>query len=206
MNLRKYTVAATIIGAAAAGSFVATHAWQPPAQSRPAAGDGVGCASAPCGKVECCRSLAGWLRMPPEQSKQIRSIDPAFFEDSTKLEQTLYEERQRLADLFDDQNATVEAIQQQVERVISADNALERRVSAHLLALRPHLTAEQRAKLFERCAQGIRQAGGCRWRCGITTCPADDAGCGKGDQPPDERRVPPGRRDRHGRGEQGSDE
>lgn len=213
MTPRKYTAVLIITGAAAVGSFMATHAWQPPVQGPPAAPGAVGCTSKPCGNAECCRSLGGWLRMPPDQLKQIQGIDPTFTEASAKLERTLYEERQRLADLFDDPDATAEDIQQQVERVITADNTLERRVAAHLLALRPHLTAEQRSTLFERCAQGIRQAGGCRWRCGMTTCPADDVEGGKNFRSrqaefPSGGQLGHGQcdRERHGRGGQDPDQ
>jgi len=127
VNLRKYTVAVTIIGAAAAGSFVATHAWQPPAPSRPASTE-VGCASKPCGNVECCRALAGWLRMPPEQTKQIQGIDPAFVEESTKLERMLYEERQELAELL--RRHAREAFHRRVE----AFDAFGQQVGAERLA------------------------------------------------------------------------
>jgi Spy/CpxP family protein refolding chaperone len=172
MNIRKYTVAFFVLAVAAAGSFVATHAWQSPSST--SAGDS-GCTSKPC-SMECCRALADWLGMSPEQAKKIQTIDATFAEESTKLERALFDERQKLAALFDREDATAEAIQQQVEKVIAADNALERRVAAHLVALRPHLTAEQRAKLYKRCAQGVREAGGCRWRCATASGPAGCAG------------------------------
>ena len=177
MKTYQYVAVGLILVAVAAGSFVATQAWQTPAPKQPAADEPAG-SSKPCGEMECCRSLASWLGMSPEQTKEIRNIDATFPEDSTKLERALFDERQKLADLFDSPDATAEAIQQQVERVITANNALERRVADHLLALRPHLTAEQRAKLYRRCAQGIREAGGCRWRC-AASAPTESQGCGR---------------------------
>jgi hypothetical protein len=194
MNFRKCAWMAIILGAAAAGSFVTTYAWQSPPASQ--AELGPGCASKPCGKIECCRALGSWLRMSPAQLKKIQSVDPAFAEESTKLERSLFEERQKLANLFDSEEATAEAIQQQVEKVIAADSALERRVASHLIALRPHLSSEQRGRLYGRCAQGIREAGGCRWRCEATSGPAEPP-CGRqgdraghGDRPGKD--APPG--------------
>ena len=148
------------------GSFVATYAWQqrpeqtPPTEKQPRPAD----------------VLGGWLRLMPEQVERIAGVDPTFADESAELEAALETEREKLAEMFEDASATDEAITQQVETVIEAHDRLERRVAKHLLALRPHLTDEQRSKLFERCAQGIREAGGGRWRHGR----GDEHGGGRG--------------------------
>jgi hypothetical protein len=202
MNFRQSAWMSIILAIAAAGSFVTTHAWQSPSASQ--ADLGPGCPSKPCSKIECCRALGTWLGMSPAQLKKIQSVDPTFAEESTKLERSLFEERQKLANLFDSEEATAEGIQQQVEKVIAADNALERRVASHLIALRPHLSSEQRARLYGRCAQGIREAGGCRWRCEATSGPVEPP-CGRqgdraeyGDRPGKEAppKSPPCQQDR----------
>ena len=138
------------------GSFVATYAWQSqPTEQQPSEQ-----LSRPA------RVLGGWLRLMPQQVERIAGVDPAFADESAQLEATLEAEREKLAAMFEDADATDEAIVQQVETVIEAHDQLERRVAKHLLALRPHLTDEQRSKLFQRCAKGIREAGGWRWRHG----------------------------------------
>lgn len=137
-------------------SFIATYAWQ----SQPAVQETLGWPSHPTDV------LGGWLRLMPEQIERIAGIDPAFVDESAQLEAELETDREKLAALFEDPDATDEAIMQQVEVVIEAHDRLERRVAKHLLALRPHLTDEQRSKLFERCAKSIREAGGRGWRHG----------------------------------------
>lgn len=140
----------------ASGSFFATYAWQ----SRPAQ-------PAPSGQLsKPTQVLGGWLRLMPEQVERIAGVDPTFVEEGAELEAVLQAEREKLARLFEDANATDETIMQQVETVIDVHDQLERRVANHLLALRPHLTDGQRSRLFQTCAKGIRKAGGHRWKHG----------------------------------------
>ncbi len=169
------TVTMLLIAAAfAAGSFVATHAWQPVAEA-PEPREAP-CGPMACGKKACCESLVRWLQVSPQSAERLVEIAAPFGEARAKLESVLYTERGKLADLFDSDVATDDEILQQVERVIEADNALERRVAQQLVALRPYLTGDQRARLFKRCAQGVREAGGCRWRHAGSDAAGD---CGK---------------------------
>lgn len=110
--------------------------------------------------------LGGWLRLPPGQVGALRDVDPEFPADRDELEATLAAERETLAALFEQPDADDGAVLDQVERVVAAHAALERRVARYLLAVRPHLTDPQRARLFERAASGVREAGGWRWRGG----------------------------------------
>lgn len=193
------TVTMLLIAAAfAAGSFVATQAWQPVADAPEPRG--APCGPVACGKKACCESLVDWLQVSPESAVRLVEIAAPFGEARAKLESVLYTERGKLADLFDSDVATDEEILQQVERVIEADNALERRVVEQLVALRKHLTGDQRARLFKRCAQGVREAGGCRWRHGGSDAAG---GCGKvGKRRPDvgESDRPQGRSEERGDG------
>ncbi|MBU0639214.1 MAG: hypothetical protein KKB50_10150 [Planctomycetes bacterium] len=150
---------ASVVGAfvlCALGSFMATHA----RQSQPAAQEAH---RQPAGPTEV---LGTWLRLLPEQIERISGVDPEFDDEKTLLEAALEAEREKLATMFEAVDATDEAILRQVETVIAVHDQLERRVAQHLLALRPHLTDEPRSKLFRRCADGIRAAGGHRWRHG----------------------------------------
>jgi hypothetical protein len=108
--------------------------------------------------------LGGWLQLSAEQASRLAEIDPDFMEHSAQLEQTLAAERETLAALFEDDRARDDEIVRQVERVIEAHAALERRVCSYLVAVRGNLTEAQRAKLFQRCASGVREAGGWQWR------------------------------------------
>ncbi len=134
--------------------FGVTQAWQ----TRQAAD--------PTGPADVAGVLGRWLQLAPRQLEQLRHVDPAYSEERQRLEVALAGERERLAQLFEQNVAGDEQILAQVERVIEAHDALERRVARFLLALRPHLTADQAHRLFERCASGVREAGGWRWRHG----------------------------------------
>lgn len=140
----------------ASGSFVATYAWRSqPAQPIPTDPHS-----------DPTQALGAWLHLMPDELERIDSVDPTFAAQSAELESSLETERETLARLFEDAGATDEAISQQVEKVIDIHNQLERRVAEHLLALRPQLTDAQRSRLFQTCADGVRKAGGHRWKHG----------------------------------------
>jgi hypothetical protein len=197
VSVMRTVVVLVISVAAAVGSYVATQAWQQPSAS-PAAAEARPSATLPCDVTTCYRALAGWLGLSKEQTKQLEAVDSGFMEECSRMEDSLFAEREKLAELFDDPRAGEDAILKQVDRVIAANGALERRVAAHLVALRPYLTSEQRARLYTRCAKGIREACGCgrqqRWRCGkmggATTCealcsqPCEGKPAGKGNPSP----------------------
>ncbi len=173
MNGRHFAVILILAVAFAAGSFVMTYAWQPPTATGPSRTEAP-CSTMPGCSVGCCKSLASWLGLESKQVRQVEQITREYSDKRIKLESTLFAERQKLAELFDNDTATDEEILQQVERVIEADSLLERCVVAHLVALRPHLTSKQRTQLYQRCAKGVRNAGGCQWR----HSGQDGPGCG----------------------------
>ncbi len=107
------TVTMLLIAAAfAAGSFVATQAWQPlPDVPDPRESP---CAPMDCGKKDCCASLVGWLQVSPQSAARLVEIAAPFGEARAKLESVLYTERDKLADLFDSDVATDDEILQQV--------------------------------------------------------------------------------------------
>ncbi len=164
MNGRHTVVILGVATAFAAGSFVVTSAWQPQAAPPTVSPDAPPCSTMPGCSVGCCKSLASWLGLGSEQVSQVEQITKQYADKRIELESKLFARRQKLAELFDGETATDEEIFQQVERVIEADSALERCVVAHLVALRPHLSSKQRTQLYRRCAEGVRQAGGCQWR------------------------------------------
>lgn len=129
-------------------------------------------------------ALGDWLGLNAAEIETLRGVDPDFRIERGKLESALAAERERLAHLFEQSAVPDDELLAQVERVIAAHDALERRVARYLLAVRPHLSAQQQRRLFERCAGDVRAAGGWRWRHG-----RDEGGNGtrRGGGPPVDR-------------------
>ncbi|HPF41672.1 MAG TPA: periplasmic heavy metal sensor [Phycisphaerae bacterium] len=154
------------------GGFIAAYAWQP----------GAGRNVSALVDNDPLRVLGGWLRLAPDQVAELSRLDPTFAAERDEMEADLAAERERLASMFENATASDEAIMAQVEKVIEIHDALERRVAAYLLALRPRLTSDQRAKFFERCGEEVRQVAG--WRRG--------GGRGYGGPPADRGPASPG--------------
>ncbi len=142
--------------AAGVGSFLATVA------ARPSSGP----ATQPAPAAPSSSPLGDWLALPSERAQAVETADPGFADASRALSETLAAERERLAAVVEDASSTDAQIREQVERVIAAHSALERRVTEHILALRPHLTAAEQKRLLGLCAQGVRSAARWRWRGG----------------------------------------
>lgn len=184
MNLRRYGGLSLIALACAAGSYLATYAVGQ--QDRTSAGDRPTTAAA--------QSMIDWLGLTREQAAGVQDIQARFAADRAPLETRLAAEREQLATLLENPMATDEEIRQQVENVIAAHGALERRVADYLVAMRPHLTADQQNRLFNRFASSVREGGGWRWRYGQ---PGNAEEGRRGGGPP------PGRGPRHGHGADG---
>jgi Spy/CpxP family protein refolding chaperone len=104
-------------------------------------------------------AMAVWLELDDAQAEAVQMADATFHSDSARLAETLTEERAKLAAALEDAAASDQAILDQVERVIAAGNALERRVARHVVAIRPSLTPGQQRKLMGLCAQNVRRCG-----------------------------------------------
>jgi hypothetical protein len=85
--------------------------------------------------------------------------DPDFSRQAATLKADLAEQRNALAVLLEAPDSSDEALMQQIERVIAAHDVLERRVAAHVLAIRKHLTASQAKQLMGLVAKCVRSAG-----------------------------------------------
>ncbi len=182
MILRRYGGLSLIAIACAAGSYLATYALRQQGRTNSAGGSATAVA----------QSVAGWLELTPQQATSVRDIEASFATDRAPLEAKLAAAREQLAELLENPATTNEEILQQVENVIAAHDVLERRVAAHLVAMRPHLTADQQKRLFERFASSVREGGGWRWRHGQPGN-AEDGRRGGG--------PPPGRGPGRGRGQ-----
>jgi hypothetical protein len=145
--------------------------------------------------------LACWLQLEPEQAQAVRDIDPTFTEERWSMQRALDQARTDLAALFEEENASDDALRQQVEAVIEKHNALERRVAEHLIAVRGHLPPVDQKKLCCLCAKRVRggrsrcwgqgPGGGCS--CGKGCRPgvgaAGGGGCAPGQAPPDGKKT-----------------
>lgn len=153
MNSRGRVALIVVFIVCSLGGFMVANAWPPgdADQTRVARSEN-----------DPLRALGGWLRLMPDQFAEMSKVDESFTAERDKMEAELAAERERLASMFENESADNDAIMAQVEKVIEIHDRLERRVAAYLLALRPHLTAGQRAKLFKRCGEEVRQAGGRR--------------------------------------------
>lgn len=106
---------------------------------------------------------AGWLGLTPPQHQVIHEADPDFDAEARALSARLCDQRRALAGMLEAPNVDDDAALAQVERVIEAHNALERRVARHVLAIRPHLDAGQQAQLLGLCARGLRRGAEACW-------------------------------------------
>lgn len=143
-------------------------------------------------------SLVSWLGASDAQRTQLIEHDPTFSGDLKQLQAELAAKRSELAAILERAAASNEDIMAGVEASIAAGAALERRIAKYLLTVRDHLTPEQQRRLFNLCAEEIRQ--GCRCRRGQQL---DLGGNGTGGQTGEHRggRGPYGRGFGGGRGQ-----
>jgi len=95
--------------------------------------------------------LAHRLRLNEEQVRVLGEKDPGFEADSLRLRDVLLAERAKLLSVFEDPQSSNEGLLQQLDRLISATSETERRITEHVLVLRPHLTVEQQKWLIGLC-------------------------------------------------------
>jgi Spy/CpxP family protein refolding chaperone len=155
-NPHRFIFAALLTVAAGIGSFAATLA----------ARSGAPTAATTSPADASSDAVFDWLGVPAEQRAELRSHDPAFTDDLRRLRAALADRRSELATALDQIATTDVEIRAKSEAIIAASAALERRVTAHLLSIRPNLSPEQQRQLFQLCAEGVRQGQGMQWRRG----------------------------------------
>jgi heavy-metal resistance protein len=146
MNRYRLALLVVLFIVAGAGSFVITY----------------GSAGKPA--VDGSSPSSTWLALTPKEHRVVDKADPRFSEETAGLAERLKEERLTLASLLDDASTPDARIRSQVERTIEAHNTLERRVTDHLLAIRPHLTPAQQKQMMGLVATCVRQGAQRRWR------------------------------------------
>ncbi len=112
------------------------------------------------------QSLARRLGLSDEQARQVEALNPAFDADLQRLRADQAAARAALAAAFEAGDAPNETIRALAEAVIETHTRVERTVIDQLLAVRHLLSADQQKRLFELCAEGVREGSGRRWRGG----------------------------------------
>jgi Spy/CpxP family protein refolding chaperone len=156
MRPRRHLALFVILLLTAGGTFVATYAWQSgPTRTAPV--------TAP---YPAAGRLCAWLDLDPAVRDAVSDLESAYRGERSTLEAAVAAERDALAALFESGEASDAEILEQVEQVIAANNALERRTARFLLDVRPHLTTAQQQRLLRHFAEGVREGGRYRWRHG----------------------------------------
>jgi uncharacterized membrane protein len=139
MKRKHWIVLLTIVAVVGGGAFFVGR--QSAAEARPA------------------DTMARWLNLSASQVREIDKEDPDYARDANDLCDKLQGERRTLAGLLEAPASTAQAVNDQLDRVLAADAALQKRIIAHVIRVREHLDPSQRSRLMNLCAQGIRNAG-----------------------------------------------
>jgi hypothetical protein len=122
------------------------------------------------------RPLVRWLGLDEDTARVVHELDPDFGIELHALRQAHDDERAKLAELFENPEVTDAELRTRIEAVIAAGNAVDRRVAEHLLLVRDHLTPGQQRKLFDLCADHVRQHRRRGWRNDAPHGPEDQRG------------------------------
>ena len=95
--------------------------------------------------------LASRLRLDERQISLLHKEDADFEAETTDLRNILLAERATLLSAFEDPESRDDHLLQQIEKLVTAHSAIERRIIRHVLVLRPHLTVEQQKWLIGLC-------------------------------------------------------
>ena len=95
--------------------------------------------------------LARRLRLDEGQVNLLQEKDSEFEKEATDLRNLLLGEREKLLSLFEDSDSEDDQLLQQIERLVTAQSRIERRIVRHVLVLRPYLTVEQQKWLIGLC-------------------------------------------------------
>jgi len=144
---------AAALVAVAAGAFVTTVAV---GQSRGPRGGDEGERGAPSPGEH----LRRFLGLSEEQVEQVREADPTFHQNMRTLHRNVKIEQLKLANLVESDEASEKKLKAQFDALGDAQRAVHDRVAEHVLAIRPHLTSEQRNQFLRLLARHLRGGAG----------------------------------------------
>lgn len=141
MNKQNLVLIAAVI-AVMAGAHLATIAVGQDAETSPPKGhDSV---------------IVRWLDLAGETAEIVAAEDRAFRRESRQLQRRVQIEQLELATMFESDEATEADLREQFDKLAAAHLAVHTRVADHVLAIRPHLDADQRARFNEFMARQMR--------------------------------------------------
>ncbi|HVT80194.1 MAG TPA: periplasmic heavy metal sensor [Phycisphaerae bacterium] len=111
------------------------------------------------GTTPSAPALSRWLDLTPAQQAQITTDDPSYEADVLVLRQKVASVRETLAGMLTENTSTDAVVMSQVDAVSAAENALQRRITQHILTMRQRLTPQQQANLMGLCAGAMRGQG-----------------------------------------------
>ena len=100
--------------------------------------------------------LVRWLGLEGEAATVVRAESEAFARDMRQFQRRRQIEQLELANLFESDDATEEQLAEQFDTLGQAHMAIHNRIAANVLAIRPHLNSEQRAKFQDFVAGQLR--------------------------------------------------
>jgi hypothetical protein len=95
--------------------------------------------------------LSNRLELDERQVNLLYREDAEFDTETADLRERLLAERAKLLSMFEDSGSGDSQLLRQIEKLITAHSAIERRVVRHVLVLRPYLTGEQQKWLIGLC-------------------------------------------------------
>jgi hypothetical protein len=95
--------------------------------------------------------LANHLGLDERQVALLREEDADFEAETAGLRDVLVAERAELLSMVEDAGSTDDQLLRQIEKLMTAHSAIERRIVRHVLVLRPYLTVEQQKWLIGLC-------------------------------------------------------
>ncbi|UCF15333.1 MAG: hypothetical protein JSW59_18155 [Phycisphaerales bacterium] len=95
--------------------------------------------------------LANCLELDERQVSLLNQEDAEFETETADLRDHLLAERARLLSMFEDSRSEDNPLLRQIEKLITAHSAIERRIVRHVLVMRPYLTGEQQKWLIGLC-------------------------------------------------------
>jgi hypothetical protein len=150
MSRRVSILSAVLVALAGLGAYTATVTTRSTSQPATSSDDAT-------------EALLSWLNASADQRSQLRQADAGFASELKQLKANVAANRAVLASLLEKPEATNDQIMVGLEKVIAANNALERRVAKYLLSVREHLTIEQQRRLLNLCAEEVRHGRGYQW-------------------------------------------
>ena len=100
--------------------------------------------------------IVRWLGLTGEAAEIVAAEDQAFRRESRQLQRRVQIEQLELATMFESDEATEADLREQFDKLAAAHLAVHTRVADHVLAIRPHLDADQRARFNEFMARQMR--------------------------------------------------